>query len=76
MARGKGAMSSAADPNRPMHIAVEGFGHIGTCLGAVLASRGHEVIGIDAGADVVAEMSPGTTKSRAWTSRLRSAGRG
>lgn len=33
--------------NKQARIAIVGFGYIGTCIGAVLAEKGFDVVGID-----------------------------
>lgn len=42
-------------------VSVVGFGYIGTCIGALLASKGHKVYGIDTNQKVVEEINRGTT---------------
>jgi dTDP-alpha-D-glucose dehydrogenase len=43
-------------------VAVVGFGYVGSCLGAVLASRGYPVIGIDTDPCTVALTNQGRTR--------------
>ncbi len=40
-------------------VALVGFGYIGTCIGAVIADRGFEVIGIDVRKNIVDEINRG-----------------
>jgi len=39
--------------NRKAKIAIVGFGYIGICIGAVIAKKGFEVVGIDTNKDIV-----------------------
>jgi nucleotide sugar dehydrogenase len=45
--------------NRRPVVAVVGFGYIGSCIGATLAGRGLQVVGIDQDQDLIAEMTAG-----------------
>ena len=54
------ALSAKID-SREARVAILGFGYIGTCIGAVLADRGYEVIGIDVRKSHVDEINSGTT---------------
>ena len=47
-----------------MRISVVGLGRLGTPLAAVLASKGHQVIGVDVNADTVAKVNAGTAPVR------------
>lgn len=40
-------------------VAVVGFGYVGSCIGATLASRGYRVLGIDSDPQLVGEISGG-----------------
>lgn len=46
---------------KKLNIAIVGFGYIGTCIGAVLAEKGYNVIGIDTRKKIVEEINSGTT---------------
>jgi len=46
---------------KKLNIAIVGFGYIGTCIGAVLAEKGYDVIGIDTRKKIVEEINSGTT---------------
>jgi dTDP-alpha-D-glucose dehydrogenase len=45
--------------DRQPAVAVLGFGYVGSCIGAVLASRGIRVVGIDNDPQLIAEMAAG-----------------
>lgn len=47
---------------RQTRIAVVGFGYVGSCIGAVLASRGFDVTGIDTDERTVAAINGGRTR--------------
>jgi UDP-N-acetyl-D-mannosaminuronic acid dehydrogenase len=53
--------------SRDLRVAVVGFGYVGTCIGAVLASRGFSVTGVDPDAGIV----EGTNAGRARFSEPR-----
>lgn len=50
--------------HRSARVAVVGFGYIGTVIGAVVADRGWNVVGIDVRSEVVTEINAGRTSVR------------
>lgn len=47
--------------NKEAKVAVVGFGYIGTCIGAVIADKGYQVVGIDVRRSIVEELNLGKT---------------
>ncbi len=51
-------------PHNPGPVAVVGMGYVGSCVAAMLADRGLQVVGVDVDAGLVARLNAGTTPLR------------